>query len=457
LRTAIIPDKQVFVGSQTEIDFKAICTFAAVGFFLDRDTFWRDEKTAPPASDCKINEKGEFVSAKTYFVWHHTPREIKFDDAVEEFADLFETIVRGQTSGKRVILPLSGGLDSRTQAAAVKNVGTESATAYSYSFDGGHDETAYAKQVAEIQAFEFHRWVVRPGYLWGVIDDLAQINGCFSEFTHPRQMAFCDRYGDLGEVFNLGHWGDVLFDNMGVEENLDLDGQVRFLQNKIVKKGGLELGAALWKAWGIEGIFEDYLLQKIKTLLRVIDIPENANARLRAFKSMHWAPRWTSVNLSIFARSHEIALPYYDNRMCKFVCTLPETYLSGRKIQIEYLKRRAPKLSKITWQDHRPFDLHNYQWNKTPWNLPYRFYAKTKTALSGKGLIQRNWELQFLGEQNDQQLRMRLFDEPRLADWIPKELIQNFYKLFKQEDSARYSHSISMLLTLSLFSRHFKK
>jgi rhodanese-related sulfurtransferase len=455
-RTPIIPYRPLFYGSNEQFDYPAICAFAALGFFLDTDTFWIDRKTLPVASCCEINETGALTSAKPYFEWHYQPRDITFDCAVDEFSELFESILAEQTKGQRVILPLSGGLDSRTQAAALKRIGA-AVTGYSYSFEGGIDETAFARKIAETQGFPFHCWRVKPGYLWDVIDNLARINECYSEFTHPRQMAFHERYHRLGDVFSLGHWGDVLFDDMGVEDDLPLDDQVQVLLKKVKKKGGLELGNALWKAWGLEGNFQDYLFERVSELLSAIDIRNSANARIRAFKSMYWAPRWTSVNLSIFESTRPITVPYYDNRMCEFVCTVPERHLAGRKIQIEYLKRYAPKLAKITWQDHRPFNLFNYQWNKIPWNLPSRAVDTLKRSVSPTQYIQRNWELQFLGEENNVQLQARLFDEPKLSEWIPKSVTQDFYRKFKQEDPVFFSHSVSVLLTLSLFCKQFRK
>lgn len=453
--TKIIPSRPKFYGIKNKLDYKAICVFSALGFFLDNDTFWTKLKLMPVASECKIDKDENLLSSKTYFKWHYEPRNISLEQATDEFIDLFETIIKEQTKGKNVILPLSGGLDSRTQAAALGNIGA-SVSAYSYSFCGGHNETKYSNEISKIQHFPFHQWRIKSEYLWNVIDRLAKINKCYSEFTHPRQMAFIDEYERLGEIFSLGHWGDVLFDDMRVPDNLPFDEQIKALLKKIIKKGGLELGKALWTAWGIEGDFEEYLTERVKSLHSAIDITDSANARIRAFKSLYWATRWTSVNLSTFESIKPVTLPYFDNRMCEFICTVPEEHLAGRKIQIEYLKRKAPKLAKITWQDHRPFNLYNYQWNKTPWNLPYRINNKAKVILNNNYFIQRNWELQFIGENNDKHLRERLFNESKFTEWIPQNLVQDFYKKFKTENPVYYSHSISMLLTLSLFCKHFK-
>lgn len=449
LKTPIIPIKTTFIGEPKTLDYKAICVFTALGFFLEEDTYFVEQKALQPATEYQIDNNG-IISQKPYFQWYYRPRKRSLLQITEEFAALFEQILREQTHDKKVILPLSGGLDSRTQACGLKHIGAE-VNSYSYSFEGGHDETKYARNIAEVCGFPFQAWQVPKGYLWDKIGDLSQINGCYSEFTHPRQMAFLDKYAEMGEVFSLGHWGDVLFDDMGVPDDLTLESQVEVLLKKVVKKGGMELGSTLWKSWNLDGSFKEYLYERLKNLLQKIAIKESANAQIRAFKSLFWAHRWTSVNLSVFESQRPIALPYYDNRMCEFICTIPEKYLAGRQIQIEYLKMRNPELAKIAWQSQRPFNLYNYHKNKSPYNLPYRISDKIKRSLNPKKLIQRNWELQFLGAENEKHLENYLFQNPKMLEVIPEELVSDFYQKFKTQNRVYYSHPVSMLLTLSQF------
>lgn len=451
-KNQIIPLKPIFIGNKTELDQKAICIFVAIGFFLDNDTYCKDLKVLRPATNYVL-DNNTVTSEKKYFKWHYTPVERPLKQIVQEFAILFESIINEQTQNKKVILPLSGGLDSRTQAAALHYLG-KSVHAYGYAFQGGHDETSYGKKIAKACGFPFEEWKVKKGYLWTEIEKLAQINGCYSEFTHPRQLAFIDKYSALGDIFSLGHWGDVLFDDMGIPDDLPFEKQIDVVLKKVVKKGGMELAERLWQSWELDGDFKEYLFERIQKLLLEINIPKNANAQIRAFKSLYWAPRWTSTNLSVFDSVGSISVPYYDDRMCEFICTVPEKYLKGRQIQIEYLKMRNPELAKITWQSQKPFNLYNYHLKRFPYNLPYRIFDKVKRMLNPQKFIQRNWELQFLGEENERQLKKWLFENEKMNNVIPKDLSLDFYDKFKNEDPVYYSHTISMLLTLSLFFKN---
>ena len=454
IKTPIIPIKQTFVKVKKqphELDHKAICVFSALGFFLDTDTYWKNQKVLPPASINLIDDEGYFISSDPWFEWYNAPKEISLKDAVKKFGNLFEEILKKQCKGKKVILPISGGLDSRSQAVALHNLGI-SVNSYSYSYENGYYESGISKKIAKKCNFPFNEFTVKKSYLWNKIEDLAKINECYSEFTHPRQMSVIDKIEDLGTVFSLGHWGDVLFDSENLQRNYSDLELLPFIKKKIMKKGGLELAKSLWNNWDLEGDFEEYLNSRIFDLLSKINIV-NSNAKIRAFKSMYWAPRWTSINLSIFARNKEISLPYYDDFMCKFICEIPESLLSNRQIQIEYIKQNNPALAKIVWQDAKPFNLFNHHLSKTYFVLPYKIVGKLKrdfNKLLGKKFVQRNWELQFMGEKNKEALTNYLQCN-EITEKIDINLIKQYLNLFYQKDQIYYSHSVSTLLTLSLF------
>lgn len=426
------------------LDKKAITFWMACGFMLGNDSFFEDVTW----NEMSVEQP-----------WYYQPKETSLQEVTDRFAILFETIVKEQLNGRKALLALSGGLDSRTLAVALKRIDAD-VHCYSYGFEDSFDETKYGKEIAQVAGWTFDDLKITKGYLWDKIEKACEINLGYAELTHPRQMAVAEELSKKGDVFMLGHWGDVLFDDMGVRDDLSFKDQVQTIRNKIVKKGGLELASDLWQIWGLEGDFETELNNSISSLLQEIKI-DNANTRIRAFKSLHWATRWTSTNLSFFEHYAPIELPYYDDRMCQFICEVPEKYLSGRQIQIEYIKQYAPEMAAIPWQSKAPYNLFNYHKHLTVNHLPYRINNKLKNSwrehVTKKPLIQRNWELQFLGKENDLKLRHWLFKNPELNQLIPKEIVEKYYHKFKSEDSVYWSHTVSMLLTLSLKIKSLQK
>ena len=450
ITTSIIPQKQIFAkraNTSHALDFKAICVFVATGFFMGEDTYWKDQLCLQPGQHHKLNTAGELVESIPYFNWHYSPKDISFEGALEEYIALLKVITKDQIGNQSVILALSGGLDSRSQALILKNL-ENPVHGYSYAFEGGYPEHKISAQIAKACGFTFDDYTISKGYLWNCIDELAAINGCYSEFTHPRQMAVLPQLKAMEGVFSLGHWGDVLFDRGAPESTTESD-IMPLLFKKMIKPKGLELAVQLWDVWGIEGDFKSYLIDRIEGDLAKIKI-DNISAKVRAYKTSQWAHRWTTANLSVFEAAHPITLPYYDNRMCEFICTIPEAYLADRRLQIAHLQQDK-SLAHITWHAEKPFSIMSYKNNKTPYNIPYRLWSKLRResmALVGKPYVQRNWELQFIGDANEKALKQHIFNGD-FNTFIPKNIVEETYGHFQNTDPINYAHSISMLLTLS--------
>lgn len=450
----IIPNKLTFAkrpNEPHELDLKAICVFVATGFFMGDDTYWKDQVCLKPGHHHKLNEGGELVQSTPYFEWHYSPRTISFEQVLEEYIQLLKTITKEQVGDQPVILALSGGLDSRSQALILKDF-DNLVHGFSYSFQDGYPEHKISEQIAKVCNFTFDGFKIPKNYLWDCIDELAELLGGYSEFTHPRQMAVLPQLKSMKGVFSLGHWGDVFFDRGAPEGTTEAD-IIPLLFKKMVKPRGLELAEQLWQTWGLEGKFKSYLISRIETDLTAIKI-DNVSAKVRAYKTSQWAHRWTTTNLIVFEAAHPITLPFYDDRMCEFICTVPEEYLADRRLQIAHLQQNKP-LAKITWHAEKPFNLTNYQYNKAPYNIPYRIANKIQRAgqsLLGKPYIQRNWELQFIGTDNAKHLEQYLFASS-FNKWIPKSVVQGIYQKFQTKDPVHYAHAVSMLLTLSLWHK----
>jgi hypothetical protein len=162
------------------------------------------------------------------------------------------------------------------------------------------------------------------------------------------------------------------------------------------------------------------------------------------------------VNLSVFESALPIELPYYDRAMCEFVCRIPEEHLARRKLQIAYVRREHPELARLPWQAFAPLNLLNFDSFRSPLRWPGRLWRRARRALreraSGRRLVERNWELQFLGEANDRDLRDRLFERGELRDLVPEEVTGKFYDKFTHGDALGNAHPVGMLLTLSSFA-----
>jgi len=445
--------------STYNLDLESILSFISIGFMLDDDTYFTEIKTLKPATEYKINDKNQITTEEKKWSWHYEPIERSFENILDEFSSLFNRLIIDNTKEKNVLLPISGGLDSRSLFIPVSK--QSNLILGSYEFDGGLNETCYGQELSKIFNIPSYSQKISRGYLWEKLDQIAELNGCFTDFTHPRQVAVVDNWKGLGNTILLGHWGDVLFDKNTDTNDILYDEQVIQLKKKIMKPGGTELANDLWKYWGFKGSFESHITERLDRLYRSIDI-DHPSARMRAFKSLYWAPRWTSINLSIFRRLGDIVLPYYSDEMCKFICTVPERYLEGRKIQIEYIKKNCPEVARIPWQKYYPLNLYQYQRFNQPHYYLVRAARKVKRILQqhlskSPELITRNWELQFLGKENSIKLIKNLLERSNVNKFIPQTIIKKYLDKF-QIDPIKYAHPVSMLLTLTVFAdKHYSE
>ena len=434
----------MIISNSNHLNKKSLSEWFATGFFFNQQS---------------INHNTEdFIGYNAPTIkWHYSPQYSTFDDTLKKFSKLFEELINRKIEGHKIILPLSGGLDSRTLAAAL--IGKKNVTAFSYEFVDGIKETEYARKIAEVCDWDFQAFKIPRSYLWNKIDVLSDINQCQTEFTHPRQMAVMNEISHLGDLLLSGSMGDLLFDSFNLPFNSDLDKQSEYLFRLITKAGGMEIASRLWEVWHMDNIFSKYLYNRIKHMLREIDI-DHPSSRIRSFKVMYYVKNWTNINMKVFSHFNDVYAPYHDNEMCEFVCTIPEDILSGRKLQIEYIKNKSPELARIPWQPY-DLDLFNYQKFNGQY-FPRRIFRFIKRQLKHNifkysPFIERNWELQFLGQENEKYLKYWLFENPAMNDLIPKNIIDDFYNKFIEIDPVKYSHTISMLITLSVWCKRFWK
>ena len=460
----IIPSDQTFINvhsnkivswsnsSNYSLDYKSLAIFSSLGFMLDDETHFKELKVCKPGWDYELDDKQNIIQKYKRWNWYYEPKYNQFNDVLNDFSMIINEFVSKQTYNKSVLLPISSGLDSRSLFVPISN--KNAITLASYEFEGGFNESFAGEMISKLYNIPFYKNKIQSGYLWNKIEELYRLNNCFTDFTHPRQVDVIQFWKSLGEVILLGHWGDVLFDRQASDKCISHDEQIVKLKHSITKSSGLELAKDLWEAWSLESTFESFLEDRLSILYKQINIDE-PSSKMRAFKSLYWAPRWTSINLSFFKSMGEIVLPYYSEEICNFICDVPEDFLAGRKIQIEYIKKYCPNIALIPWQQYYPCNLNNYSKFNNTYYLFLRSINKAKQIVAEyvsktKPIVERNWEIQFLGENNFDQLYNMLEDIQIIPKTITKKYLDNFLL-----NPIKYAHSVSVLLTLSFFSKKY--
>lgn len=440
-----------------ELDLQAIAEFFRFGFFLGESTYWQGVRLFPPATHTVMNESGKIIAQTAYWQWHYEPSEsLRYDDAVDQLHTVLRDALHSQVRGKRVALPLSGGLDSRSTLAEVGVAGLGGANrifAYSYGFDEGSVETAIARKLGSKRGLEVHTWTIKP-YLFDQIGKIvASVEG-FQDITQCRQAYVLDNLARQADFVVAAHWGDVWLDDMGFRnQTLPEEGVIAEMMLQKFSRNGSEmlqtlLSATLPTDW--REVMRSRLQQSLRTTATISDF----DFKIKAWKTSHWSFRWTLSSLRMFQAGLFPLLPFYDNRMADFFLCVPSRFVAGRQLQIDYLKRFAPDLAKVKWQ---PYDvnLYHYQGFNT-WLLPSRAAKKLWRTAFARHNIQRNWEAQFLNPQGQEGLRHYLLGSGlKLHGLIPARSLDLLLSQFFQQPTAQRGYAVSMLLTFSAWMEQY--
>lgn len=499
------------LASRRQLDWSALTGFFGFGFFPEARTFYEDASILRPATHYVFSAQGEEISAQRYWEWSHAP-DLKrsYDDTVAEFARVFGSVmaelleegprttdyrlldqptaaVSCQSSvvggpATRIALPLSGGLDSRSTAAALTSdlwpLISGRLWSYSYGYSEDSVETRIARQVAAARGLPFAPFTIQPYLFERLHWILGAVEG-FQDLTQCRQAFVAEPLGHDADFVIAAHWGDVWLDTMGLAARRRGDDWTTGLrdnefrapnsQKSVVSRhrsGSEVLTQTLHKvskpgrAWLLTNLCAPHLGQESpeRLLVRFVQSGldrlqhlEDPDFRVKAFKTDHWSFRWTLASLRMFQAAAFPRLPFYDTRLADFFATVPSVFMSGRQLQIDYLKRFAPDLAGIEWQV-RGADLYHCQ-QRGVWPLARRAGNKVRRLITNRKPIERNWEVQFSGQPGQAGLEHWLLRPGlRLHELVSKAEISNLLQDFKAEPLKEgRGYTVSMLLSFSVW------
>lgn len=428
-----------------KLDWEGITGFMAMGFFPGNTTYLEGISVLEPASYYVFDERLDMIAHKHYWEWKYNPIDRKVSEQYDELHAILASILATTTDGKKVAIPVSGGLDSRTLAGVLsKNNTAKSIWAYSYGFNRGSQETKIASKIAAVTDFEFNGYVVPP-YLFHKADIITDAVELFQYIDGTRQASVLQPLQERAEVVIGGHWGDVWMDDMGMSE---MD-EMTFFNKKIIKKGSKWLLENICKPYyaNYDSFLNNYFNNWTYNYRHIAD----ADYRMKIFKTDQWSFRWTIPSIRMYQAAVMPVLPFYDKRIVDFFSAIPTHVLKNRQFQVDYLKAYHPKLAAIKWQEYDS-NLYNYQQFNNR-NIAYRAVKKAQSLLTAKKQITRNWELFYLNDEGRKGLEEILLHNKPFLDIVPENIIRELMNDLYDYPNASNGYKISMLHTLARFMK----
>lgn len=430
--------------SSKKLDWEGITSFLGQGFFANDNTFLANIKILEPASHYKFDKKLSKTKHKRYWDWQHNTTGVSISEKIDQVHQSLLESVAVATTNRKVALPISGGLDSRTLLGVLTEgeVNYKSLWGYSYGYTKNSIETRISKKLAKVKGVSFDGYKL-PNYLFDRIDQIAESVDLFQYIDGTRQASMVDILQEKSDVVIGGHWGDVWFDNMGIEREVDLE---QYYQKKIVKRGS---------DWLLENICKEYVSAPHEVLndnfnsfmFRYRHI-KDVDFRMKVYKTDQWSFRWTLPSIRMYQAGVMPVLPFYDKNVATTLSSIPTKELVGRSFQIAYIKKVFPELAKVRWQEYGT-NLYLYKKINNR-NLIYRGVKKGQRLLSPQKHIVRNWELFYLNDTGKEKLTSILLDNT-LENLLSQDKIKSMLEDFYANPTAANGYTISMLHTLVQF------
>lgn len=276
------------------------------------------------------------VKKENYFHYYHSPVEIDVNEAAEElekrFKQTFEQMYK-RVKDKGIIIPLSGGYDSRIIALLLKEMGAEKITTFTY----GHPESKEALRSKEIATRLGLEWTIFPynkssWYKWyhsAEWQEYEQFGTNESSMAHiqdfpaVRQLLQEKQAADHEYVFIPGHSGDFIAgSHIPYELTVDRKYSLDDVANEVMKRHH-----RLWTT--NDSTVNGHVHSAIKEQLQGFSY-ENREEASALFEYWDWKERQCKFiinSLRVYEfYNQDWEIPLWDDSLVSFFLNVPVEY-----------------------------------------------------------------------------------------------------------------------------------
>jgi len=414
-----------------------------------------DGITILPPATVLVFEPGR--GARLESTWHVRYRARRDRDHPRAIAGALQDAAgRLAADGRRIGLPLSGGLDSRTLLAALARRPLETVT---YG-QPGSDDLRLGGRLAALAGTSHHEIALVPGYIAATAATMvARTDGMHSCLNaHAAVLAEAGRWCD---VILLGNGGDCLLDGLwnGAPDASPREMTVRLLP-KLALGASPRLADALVAPQGPLAGASARAAATVETLLAASD-GDTAADRADAFNVVHRHRRWVLQGVPAQATHVEFRHPYYDAGVVEAALAVPAELRVDRRAHVDALGLLSPALARVRRQG-KPFGFSVPAWRWRVHVAAGRVRDAVRWRATRAGLnpfLARARRSSFA----DYDTELRRGSRPLLDDVVltPATLDRGWFRpdavrrLVREHLAGRANHAaaLGVLLTLELFAR----
>ena len=342
------------LGVPPDLDYPALAVFLRLSHFLGADTPFASIR-ALPRSSCLAWRPGVGVTLATESQAARVDR-LSPKSAIDGFAALFRQAVQRRLplDGDRVIVPLSGGRDSRHILFVLLHAGCrpdETVTVHHYP-PNGDDDSVIAPQVAAAAGVKHQALPIDP--LRVAAERRKNMMTSFCADRHGQMMPVADYLRGRADVIYDGLGGDILsgtrLDRATDAMALFASGRLDELATRTLHAHSSEeaLNAVLQPGARRRLSFDAAHARLSEEFRRHLDAPNpwgSFRLRNRTARSVALLP------LAMLARSTTVMTPFLDRDLSDFLAALPASLLAGGHLHAQVIARTFPAHAHIGYED----------------------------------------------------------------------------------------------------------
>lgn len=335
--------------------------FLVTGYVTGPDTLFEGISQVQAGEYLVYDKEDASLATRFYHrFWHgnffSASEEELLDRLDEDFVRVFQRLIKS-TKGRQIVVPLSGGLDSRVIVAMLKRLGVKDVICFSYGKKGNY-EAEISRQVAEALGYRWYfvEYTNEKWYACYHSDEMQryrEYGGNMVSVPHIQDFLAVKELKEEGKiredaVFVPGHSGDML---AGSWIPKDYDQPQAYTFEKFLKES-LKKHYSLWK-WNeaeLGPLFEG----KIRRSVGDISVHDNESCA-NAVELFNFSERQAkfivnSVRVYEFF-GYRWQIPLWDAELIDFFLRVPLSYRINQLLYKNYAKelftRQLQPLSEI--------------------------------------------------------------------------------------------------------------
>lgn len=327
-----------YVKEKLTIDYFAWAEFFCFYYVLGNRTFFHECKSLFFGEHIHINLNHWEISSDFNYDLLQIPvnNNLKYQDAVVKAAELIQKsidIIFTKTEGKKKVITLSGGYDSRTIAAASAKINKKDICTYTAYIDSGNDkEERFAKMVADYLKIENYFIDLDENYYLTQLQEYIKDVEYFSIMHLPFWNFYKKLYKEEKSIILDGLGGDLLFRGMSLPNTKDYEvGSEEYLEEcfKKMKLGHYEEFASIITKKGIPNMAKRGMAEELK----------RCNYNLRFFVLANRISKLIGIAIDKINEKFDVMMPFMNRELLNWAFSIPDKFLFDTNFYPDIMKK----------------------------------------------------------------------------------------------------------------------